>query len=213
MGSADRRKRGAIRQKVSIASPAASATLLGDIRALIEASRQRAASAVNAELTLLFWRIGRRIHTEVLAGQRAEYGEEILPTLAAQLARDYGRSFANKNLRRMVQFAITFPDEPIVVTLSRQLSWSHFVALIPLKDPHQRDYYVQIASAERWSVRTLRERIDSMLYERTALSRKPDALIAQELATMRDAQRMSPDNPSSNVHAARPPRPREGPPH
>lgn len=154
--------------------------------------RQRAASTVNAELTLLFWRVGQRIHTEVLAGQRAGYGEEILPTLAEQLVRDYGRSFADKNLRRMVQFAATFPDERIVVSLSRQLSWSHVVALIPLKDPLQRDYYVQMASAERWSVRTLRERVDSMLYERTALSQKPEEIIAQELATLRDAQRMTP---------------------
>ncbi|MCS7793320.1 PDDEXK nuclease domain-containing protein [Pseudomonas aeruginosa] len=180
------------KRKASIMSPAAPSALLGDIRALIEASRQRAALAVNAELTLLFWRVGHRIHTEVLAGQRAGYGEEILPTLAEQLVGDYGRSFADKNLRRMVQFAATFPDEPIVVTLSRQLSWSHFVALIPLKEPLQRDYYAQMASAERWSVRTLRERIDSMLYERTALSQKPDETIAQELATLRDAQRMSP---------------------
>jgi len=180
------------RRKASVSAPAAPPVLLGDIRALIEASRQRVASAVNAELTLLFWRIGQRIHTEVLAGQRAGYGDEILPTLAAQLVRDYGRSFADKNLRRMVQFAATFSDEPIVVTLSRQLSWSHFVALLPLKDPLQRDYYVQMASAERWSVRTLRERIDSMLYERTALSKKPDETITQELAAMRDAQRMSP---------------------
>ena len=180
------------RRKASVSAPAAPPALLGDIRALIEASRQRVASAVNAELTLLFWRIGQRIHTEVLAGQRAGYGDEILPTLAAQLVRDYGRSFADKNLRRMVQFAATFSDEPIVVTLSRQLSWSHFVALLPLKDPLQRDYYVQMASAERWSVRTIRERIDSMLYERTALSKKPDETITQELAAMRDAQRMSP---------------------
>lgn len=180
------------KRKASIRSPAAPSALLGDIRALIEASRQRAALAVNAELTLLFWRVGHRIHTEVLAGQRAGYGEEILPTLAEQLVGDYGRSFADKNLRRMVQFAATFPDEPIVVTLSRQLSWSHFVALIPLKEPLQRDYYAQMASAERWSVRTLRERIDSMLYERTALSQKPDEMIAQELATLRDAQRMTP---------------------
>ena len=180
------------RRKASVSAPAAPPALLGDIRALIEASRQRVASAVNAELTLLFWRIGQRIHTEVLAGQRAGYGEEILPTLAEQLVRDYGRSFADKNLRRMVQFAATYSDEPIVVTLSRQLSWSHFVALLPLKDPLQRDYYVQMASAERWSVRTLRERIDSMLYERTALSKKPDETITQELAAMRDAQRMSP---------------------
>src|SRR5699024_4515459 len=150
------------KRKAPVTPVAAPPALLGDIRALIEASRQRTVSTVNAELTLLFWRIGQRIHTEVLAGQSAGYGEEILPTLAAQLVRDYGRSFADKNLRRMVQFATIFPDESIVVTLSRQLSWSHFVALIPLKDPLQRDYYAQMASAERWSVRTLRERIDSM---------------------------------------------------
>lgn len=59
--------------------------LLGDIKTLIETSHQRAASAVNAELTLLFWRIGRRIHTEVLSGRRADYGAEVIPTLAAQL--------------------------------------------------------------------------------------------------------------------------------
>lgn len=180
------------KRKTSVASSAAPSALLGDIRALIEASRQRAASAVNAELTLLFWRIGQRIHTEVLAGQRAEYGEEILPTLAEQLARDYGRGFGEKNLRRMIKFAATFPDEPIVATLSRQLSWSHFVLLLALKEPMQRDYYAQMAGAERWSVRTLRERINSMLYERTALSQKPDETIAQELATLRHAQRMSP---------------------
>lgn len=81
--------------------------------------------AINAELTLLFWRIGHRIYTEVLAGQRAGYGEEIMPSLAEQLARDYGRGFGEKNLRRMVKFAATFPNESIVATLSRQLSWSH----------------------------------------------------------------------------------------
>jgi hypothetical protein len=86
--------------------------------------------AVNSELTTLFWRIGRRIHTQVLSGQRAGYGEEILSTLATQLMREYGRSFAEKDLRGMVQFAATFRDEQIVVSLSRQLSWSHFVPLL-----------------------------------------------------------------------------------
>ncbi|MBM1183057.1 PDDEXK nuclease domain-containing protein [Pseudomonas lundensis] len=180
------------RRRVSAPSPAAPAVLLGEIRVLIEVARQRAASAVNSELTMLYWRIGQRIHTQVLEGRRADYGEEVVLTLAAQLVKEYGSSFAVKNLRRMMQFAATFPDEQIVVSLIRQLSWTHFIALIPLKDPLQRDYYAQMASAERWSVRTLRERIDSMLYERTALSQKPGETIAQELATMRNAQRMSP---------------------
>lgn len=148
---------------------------------------------VNSELTLLFWRVGRRIHTEVLAGARAGYGQEIVPTLAVHLARDYGHSFAEKNLRRMVQFAEIFSHELFVVTTSRQLSWSHFVALLPLKDPLQREYYAQMCCAERWSIRTLRGRIESMLYERTALSRQPTTLIARELATMQDTQRMSPN--------------------
>lgn len=180
------------KRSVTVPSPAAPMALLGDIRELIEAARRRAASTVNSELAMLYWRIGQRIHTQVLEGRRADYGEEVLPTLAAQLVKEYGGSFEVKNLRRMVQFAATFPDEQIVVSLIRQLSWTHFIALIPLKDPLQRDYYAQMASAERWSVRTLRERIDSMLYERTALSQKPGETIAQELAAMRDAQRMSP---------------------
>lgn len=181
------------RRKTAVQLAEAPSALLGDIRALIEAARQRATSAVNSELTMLYWRVGQRIHTQILEGKRADYGEEVLPTLSAQLVKEYGSSFSVKNLRRMVQFAATSPDEQIVVSLIRQLSWTHFIALIPLKDPRQRDFYAQMASVERWSVRTLRERIDSMLYERTALSRKPDKLIAQELATMRDAQRMSPN--------------------
>ncbi|MGY8526430.1 PDDEXK nuclease domain-containing protein [Paracidovorax citrulli] len=168
------------------------AVLLGDIRTLIQSAQQRVASAANAELTLLFWHIGLRVQNEVLTRRRAGYGEAIISAVAAQLVQEFGRSFAEKNLRRMVQFAATFPDQRIIVTLSRQLSWSHFVALLPLKDPLQREYYLQMPGAERWSVRTLRERIDSMLYERTALSRKPATLIAQELATMRESQRMSP---------------------
>lgn len=169
------------------------AALLGDIRAMIDAARQRATAAVNSELTLLFWRIGRRIHTEVLSGQRAGYGEEVVPTLAVRLERDYGRGFAEKNLRRMVKFASIFPDEKIVATLSRQLSWSHFVALLPLKDALQREYYAQMCSTERWSVRTLHDRVHSMLYERTALSRQSETLIAQELSAMHEGQRMSPN--------------------
>ncbi|HHH9302096.1 TPA: YhcG family protein, partial [Pseudomonas aeruginosa] len=139
-----------------------------------------------------YWRIGQRIRSQVLDGRRGAYGKEVLPNLAAQLVKEYGGSFAEQNLRRMVQFAATFPDERILVSLIRELSWTHFIALMPLKDPLQRDYYAQMASTQRWSVRTLRERIDSMLYERTALSQKPEETIAQELATLRDAQRMSP---------------------
>lgn len=105
---------------------------------------------------MLYWRIGQRIHTQVLEGRRDDYGEEVVSTMAAQRVHEYGSSFSVKHLRRMVQFATTFPDEQIVVSLIRQLRWTHLIALIPLKDPLQRDYYAQMASAECWSVRTLR---------------------------------------------------------
>ncbi len=148
---------------------------------------------VNAGLTTLYWRIGKRINEEVLQGERAEYGGRIVVTVSRQLVLEYGSSFSEKNLRRMVQFAQIFPDEQIVVSLIRQLSWTHFIALLPLKQPLQREFYAEMCRIERWSVRTLRRQIDSMLYERTALSRKPDELIQSELARLRDEDRLSAD--------------------
>jgi len=171
---------------------ASSDELLEDIRALIVEARRQAASALNVGLTLLYWRVGNRIHLEVLGSQRAAYGEQIVVTLSRQLAREYGRGYSEKNLRRMVQFAEAFPAEPIVATLSRQLSWSHFRTLLPLKQPSQREFYAEMSRIEGWSVRTLQERIDSMLYERTALSRQPEALIRQELAALRTRGDLTP---------------------
>lgn len=167
--------------------------LLAEVRQLIESAKTQAVAAVNAEMTLLYWRIGQRINTEILGGERAEYGERLILNLSQQLSQEYGRGFTEKNLRRMMQFAQAFPDEQIVVSLIRQLSWTHILALLPLKQPLQREFYAEMCRVERWSVRTLRQRIDSMLYERTALSRKPDELISQELATLRDAEKVSPD--------------------
>lgn len=177
----------------SIAKPdAAQAALLTDLRQLIEQAKQAAAVAVNAGLTMMYWHIGKRIRQEILGHARAEYGKEILPTLSAELMQHYGRGFSARSLWRMVQFAETFPDEEIVASLWRQLSWSHFQILLPLKQPLQREFYAEMCRLEGWSVRTLSERIDSMLYERTALSSKPDALIREELNALRLKGDMSP---------------------
>jgi predicted nuclease of restriction endonuclease-like (RecB) superfamily len=174
-------------------SPVARAPhLISEIRQLIEASRQQLASTVNSALTLLYWQIGQRIRNEVLQGERAGYGEQIVSTLANQLEADYGRGFSVKNLRHMLRFAETFSDGSIVLTLSRQLAWSHFLVLIYLKDPLQRDFYSQMCAQERWSVRLLRERKDSLLFERTALSRQPTELLANELAQLRANGELSP---------------------
>jgi hypothetical protein len=134
--------------------------LIADIRGLIESARVRVAGAVNFELTMLYWRIGKRIRDEVLEEKRAEYGAEIVPRLSAELVIDYGNGFDVKNLWRMVQFAERFFEEKIVVTLSRQLSWSHFIAILPVENPLAREFYAQMCRIERWSVRALRAKID-----------------------------------------------------
>ncbi|WP_346299481.1 PDDEXK nuclease domain-containing protein, partial [Halomonas sp. BM-2019] len=167
--------------------------LIDDIRQLIEQSRRQAAHAVNSALTLLYWHVGQRIQREVLQGERAAYGEQLVPTLARQLETEYGRGFSAKNQRHMLRFAEAFPDEEIVSALRRQLSWTHIKTLIYIEDPLKRDFYLQMCQQERWSTRTLQERLDSMLFERTALSRKPDELLTQELATLRGQGELSPD--------------------
>lgn len=166
--------------------------LLADIRELISTARAGMVRTVNSELTLLYWRIGRRIHVDQMGGRRARYGEVLFKRIARTLSAEFGASFGEKSLRRMVQFSIAFADEQIVVSLLRQLSWTHFIALIPLSDPLKRDFYAQMASTEGWSVRMLRQRIDSMLYERTALSSQPEQTIANELSALRRNQQLSP---------------------
>jgi len=167
--------------------------LLSDVRTLIEEARSATATAVNAALTMLYWRVGLRINREVLTRGRADYGEKIVATLSQQLAQEYGEGFSEKNLRRMLQFAMVFPDEQIVVSLIRHLSWTHFIALIPLKAPLQREFYAEMCRVERWSVRTLRQKIDSMLYERTALSRRSEKVVRRELRGLRKDDRLSAD--------------------
>jgi predicted nuclease of restriction endonuclease-like (RecB) superfamily len=144
--------------------------LYAELRSLIDASRQRAATAVNAELTRLYWSIGERLHREVLGGERARYGAQAIDRIGARLARDFGRGFEAKNLRRMMQFAQAFPAAEIVASLMRQLSWTHFLQLLPLKNTEARQFYANRAAEERWSVRELRQQIERKAYERSALA-------------------------------------------
>ena len=139
-------------------------SLIEELRDLINSARNRVAATVNAELTMLYWRIGSRIRTEVLQNERAEYGEQIVVTVSQQLTIEFGKGFARPNLFRMIKFAELFQDAEIVSTLSRQLSWSHFVEILQVKNDLARDFYAEMCRFERWTVRTLRERIDSMLF-------------------------------------------------
>jgi predicted nuclease of restriction endonuclease-like (RecB) superfamily len=167
--------------------------VLSDLRLLIDQAKNQVAQAANSALTLLYWKVGQRIRLEILKETRADYGESIVSTLSTQLVKEYGQSFGLRSLRRMVQFSEVFPEEQIVATLSRQLSWSHFVEILPLKQPLEREYYAELCKIERWSVRTLRERIASGLYLRTALSKKPEEVIGSEISNLREGGQVTPD--------------------
>ena len=173
------------------AAPAA--PLLADVRDLILTAREAVARTIDASLVTLYWHIGRRIHQDILMEKRAEYGLEIVAALGRQLSEEFGRGFTAKALHRMVQFAEVFPDEQIVAALRRQLGWTHFRMIIPMEDELKRDFYAEMCRMENWSTRTLEQKIRSMLYERTAISKKPDKLIKQELAALRSEDKLTPD--------------------
>jgi len=167
--------------------------LVSDIRKMIDEARAAVAVTVNVGLTLLYWRIGKRIKEEVLKSKRAEYGDEILPTLSAKLTPIYGKGFKERNLARMIKFAECFPNEQILSTLSKELSWSHFVEILQVRDGLAKDFYAEMCRLERWSVRILRKKISGMMFERTAIAKKPDTVIKMELASLREEDKLSPD--------------------
>jgi len=167
--------------------------LIDELRGLIQHTRAGVAQTVNSSLVALYWEVGTRIRTEVLSNERAEYGKQIVSTLSTKLVAEFGRGFSHPNLIKMVTFAEVFPDRQISLTLSTKLSWSHFVELIRVKDQLKREFYAEMCRLENWSVRTLRSKIGGMLFERTALSKKPSELASQELAKLRDEDQLSPN--------------------
>ena len=167
--------------------------LAGDVREIIESTRVRVAQSVNAELVMMNWKIGVRIHRDVLAEARAEYGEQLVSTLSRQLTAEYGAGFSRQNLFHMVRFVEAWPDEALVSELAQHLGWSHFKEILYLPDPLARQFYAEMCRMERWSVRTLRERVRGMLFERTAISRLPEAAIRQELEQLRESDKMTPE--------------------
>ncbi|MEX3973785.1 DUF1016 N-terminal domain-containing protein [Paraburkholderia caribensis] len=167
-------------------------SLLDEVRRLIDSARERAAVAINAELTLLYWQVGHRVQAEVLRGSRAEYGQQVIRSLARQLTEAYGRGWSDKQLRHCMRLAEVFADEAIVSAVRRELSWTHLKTLIYIDDPVKRDFYIELARVEPWSTRQLQQRIDSMLFERSAISRKPEHAIRRDLTMLRDERRVSP---------------------
>ena len=173
--------------------PVDNTPLLMELRGLITQARERVAVGVNRELVLLYWDLGQRIHVEILGEERAEYGKRIVATLSQQLTEEFGRGFTHSNLVRMTQLAEQFPDRAIIEKLSEALSWSHFVEILALRDPLEREFYATFCHASRWSVRGLRKEIAGALFARTALSRNTDEVMRGELAKLREEDRWTPD--------------------
>ncbi len=150
--------------------------LHAELRTIIASSRQRLAGAVNAELTRLYWSVGRRLATDVLGGERAQYGSQLLDLLGQRLSKEFGSGIEARNLRRMVKFSQAFPSPQILSTLSTKLSWSHFVAIVALKTPEAQHFYASQAAQERWSVRELTQQIERKTFERSAIAQTPSVL-------------------------------------
>ena len=183
-----------IEKKDGIVSAVSTESLIQDLRQIIEQARGHVAATANYAQTMMYWHIGDRINREVLGNKRAEYGKQIVAQVAQQLQREYGeKGFDKSSITRMMKFAKLFPDFQIVAQLARQLYWSHFVEVLPLKDDLQREFYLTLAASGRWGRDRLRKEIDGMLFERTAISGKPEEFIKKELSTLRDDNVMSPD--------------------
>ena len=163
------------------------------IKQLIEQGKQQIAISVNTTMSMLYWQIGKVINDDVLQNQRAEYGKQIIPTLSRHLIQEYGNGWGEKHLRQCMQFAQAFPDEQIVYTLCRELSWSHLRQVMFMDDPLKREFYIEMCKLEKWSVRAFRERIQSMLYERTALSKNSEKTIRNDLELLKNEQKLNPD--------------------
>jgi len=167
--------------------------LIVEIKQLIEQSRQNVAVAINSEISILYWHIGNRINSDILNNKRAEYGKQIIANLSQHLTQEYGRGWSEKQLRHCIHFAETFSDEKIVYTLCRQLSWSHIRLIMFIDAPLKREFYIEMTKYEHWSVRQLQERIKSLLFERTAISKKPEETIKEDLEQLKTEQKLSSD--------------------
>lgn len=169
------------------------AKLYADLQTLIEDSRARTAIAVNVEVTSLYWHVGTRINEDILDKKRAEYGQEVLEEISESLTLNFGKGWSTQHLWHCIKLAEMYPDKEILYALGRELSWTHIRTLMYIDDVHKRNFYTEIAKRERWSTRLLRDRINSMLFERTAISKKPEETIVNDLALLRDEGKMTPD--------------------
>lgn len=144
--------------------------LYEDLAQIIEQGKKKVSIQVNSTLTLVYWQVGHKISTHILEKERAEYAKEIVSQVATQLVSRFGKSFQLRNLRRMMQFSEVFPDFQMVSQVATQLSWSHFIELLPLKKEEARIYYAVKAGEESWGRNELRHQIERKAFERKEIA-------------------------------------------
>jgi hypothetical protein len=144
--------------------------LFDDLAQIIEQGKEQLVAQVNSTITLVYWHVGYKINTHILENKRAEYGKEIVSIISKQLVEKYGKSFELRNLRRMMQFAQEFPDVEKVSLLATQLSWSHFIELLPLQRGEAKYFYAIKASEATWSRNELRNQIERKAFERNEIA-------------------------------------------
>ena len=163
------------------------------VSALIKEAKIRVANKINSEIVMLYWSIGKTITETVLHGEKPDYGQSAVLEISRRMSQEYGKGFDKSSVHRMIKLYQEFPDEGLILSWSQRLSWTHFIALIPIEDEMKREFYSTLCMKEGWSVRTLRSRIQSMLYERTAISKKPEETIKNDLLAVRETGEMSVD--------------------
>ena len=158
----------------------------------IEQSKRTIAVYLNSEVSMTYWKIGKYIAGELDAIGEEKYGSKIVATVSQQLTEQFGKGYTRAGIFRMVKVARTFPEAEIVATLSRQLTWSHFIELAEVSDPTKRLFYQQMSILYHWSVRQLRDQEDKMVYERSLIAAKPEDEQVKVLTTVADGD-ITPD--------------------
>jgi predicted nuclease of restriction endonuclease-like (RecB) superfamily len=146
------------------------------VSGILTGARGRALQAVNHAMVAAYWEIGRAIVEEEQQGaERAEYGRGLITDLSRRLSRDFGKGFDRSNLMHMRAFYLAFP---IVDAVRRQLTWTHYRLLLRIERPEARAFYEVEAVNAGWSTRELDRQINSLLFERLALSRDKAGVLA-----------------------------------
>jgi predicted nuclease of restriction endonuclease-like (RecB) superfamily len=165
--------------------------LIGQVSTLIESANTFVHKAINQSMVLLYWQIGKTIQDELLQYDKPEYGKQVMQNLAIKLSEQYGIGYSYRTLYRMTHFYDCVQDQNILTTVLSKLSWSHILEILKIKEPLKQEFYISMCSSENWSVRELSGRIDSMLFERTAISKLPEKTIANDLKQLREKKEMS----------------------